>query len=123
MGLGNTIPQSTALISVANVSISLNVGINSFSDLLSLPNINVANACNFQDVNKQAEWPRVDTGSSQLVRTGVTSGTSLPKTGVQTTPSQAATVFVIVKAKKTTIARAPMNTSWVSTETFTVTSR
>ena len=89
----------------------------------TVANINVANACNFQDVNKQAEWPRVDTGSSQLVRTGVSSGTSLPKTGVQTTPSQAATVFVIVKAKKTTIARAPMNTSWVSTETFTVTSR
>jgi hypothetical protein len=88
----------------------------------TVPNLNVANACDFTDVNKQAEWPRVNTGQAQLVRTGISSGVSLPKTGVQTTPQQAATVFVIVKAKKTTIAAAPMNTSWVSTETFTVTS-
>jgi hypothetical protein len=90
---------------------------------LNVPNLNVANSCDFTDANKQAEWPRVDTGSSQLVRTGVRSGVSLPKTGTHITSQQAATVFVIVKAKKTTIAKAPANTSWVSTETFTVTSR
>jgi hypothetical protein len=89
---------------------------------LNVPNLNVANSCDFTNAAKQQNWPRVDTGQSQLVRVGISSGVSLPKTGVQTTTQQAATVFVIVKAKKTTIANAPANTSWVSTETFTVTS-
>jgi hypothetical protein len=91
---------------------------------LTVPNKNVSNACDFTDAAKQKNWPRVDTGMSQVVRSfGVTSGTSLSKTASGLTTSQdAATVFVIVKAKKSTIALAPYNTSWVSTETFTVTS-
>lgn len=88
----------------------------------TVPNLNVANACDFTNASKQLNWPRVDTGSSQLVRSGIRSGTSLPKTGTHNTPQDAATVFVIVKAKKTTIAAAPAFTSWVATETFTVTS-
>lgn len=88
----------------------------------TVPNLNVANKCDFTDANKQANWPRVNTGTTQLVRSsGVRFGVSLPKTGTQSTSQNAATVFVIVKAKKTVIAAAPSNTSWVSTETFTVT--
>lgn len=88
----------------------------------TVPNLNVANPCNFNDGAKQQNWPQVNTGTSQLIRSsGVRRGTSLAKTGTFTTPQDAATVFVIVKAKKTTVALAPANTSWVSTETFTVT--
>lgn len=89
----------------------------------TVPNLNVANPCDFTNAAKQQNWPQVNTGTSQLIRSGgIRSGTSLAKTGTFTTPEQAATVFVIVKAKKTTVALAPTNTSWVSTETFTVTS-
>lgn len=89
----------------------------------TVPNINVANPCDFTDSDKQKDWPRVDTGVSQVVRSSlIRSGVSLPKTGVQTTPLQAATIFVVVKAKKSVVAAAPTNTSWVATETFTVTS-
>jgi photosystem II stability/assembly factor-like uncharacterized protein len=89
----------------------------------TVPNINVANPCDFTNSDKQKDWPRVDTGISKVVRSSfVRSGISLPKTGVQSTPLHAATIFVIVKAKKSVMAMAPRNTSWVSTETFTVTS-
>lgn len=89
----------------------------------TVANINVANACDFTNSDKQKNWPRLDTGVSQVVRSSlIRSGVSLPKTGVQTTRLQAATIFVIVKAKKSVIAAAPNNTSWVATETFTVTS-
>lgn len=86
-------------------------------------NINVANACDFTNSDKQKDWPRLDTGVAKVVRSSfIRSGVSLPKTGVQTTPLQAATIFVIVKAKKSVIDAAPARTSWVATETFTVTS-
>lgn len=89
----------------------------------TVPNINVANPCDFTNSDKQQEWPRLDTGISMVVRSSfIRSGVSLPTTGVQATRLQAATIFVIVKAKKSVISAAPRNTTWVATETFTVTS-
>lgn len=89
----------------------------------TVPNINVANPCDFTDANKQGEWPRLDTGISKVVRGSfIRSGVSLPKTGIQVTPLNPATIFVVVKAKKSLIMSAPTRTSWVATETFTVTS-
>lgn len=87
----------------------------------TVPNLNVANPCDFLDSGKQAEWPAVALGSSQLVRTGVRSGIPLPSSGVHTTAGHAATIFIIMKAKKSVIAAAPANTNWVSSETFTIT--
>lgn len=89
----------------------------------TVPNINVANPCDFTNSDKQQEWPRLDTGISKVVRSSlIRSGSSLPKTGVQITPLDPATIFVIVKAKKSVISAAPRSTTWVATETFTVTS-
>lgn len=88
----------------------------------TVPNLNVANPCDFLDSNKQAEWPAVYLGTSQLVRTGVRSGIPLPTSGVHTTAGHAATIFIVMKAKKSVIAAAPANTNWVSSETFTITS-
>lgn len=90
----------------------------------TVANLNVANACNFEMISRQGIWPRIDTGVAKVVRSsGVRSGLSLSKTASgQTTSQDAATIFVVVKAKKTVIAAAPANTSWVATETFTVTS-
>lgn len=87
----------------------------------TVPNLNVANACDFQDPNKQAEWPVVYLGTSQLVRSGVRAGIPLPSTGVHTTGGHEATIFIVMKAKKSVIAAAPANTQWVSSETFTIT--
>lgn len=88
----------------------------------TVPNLNVANPCDFQDSNKQGDWPVVSLGSSQLVRTGVRSGIPLPATGVHTTSGHAATIFIVMKVKKSVVAAAPANTQWISSETFTVTS-
>ena len=89
----------------------------------TVPNLNVANKCDFvtAGASRQANWPALSQGTPIVVRTGVTSGTSLAKTGTFATAQNAATVFVIVKALKSKIASAPVSTSWVSTETFTVT--
>jgi hypothetical protein len=90
----------------------------------NVPNLNVANKCDFvtAGATRQANWPALSQGTPIVVRTGVTLGTSLSKTASGLTTSQnAATVFVIVKALKSKIAMAPVSTSWVSTETFTVT--
>lgn len=89
----------------------------------TVPNLNVANKCDFvtAGASRQANWPALSQGTPIVVRTGVTSGTSLAKTGTFVTAQNAATVFVIVKALKSKIAAAPVSTSWVSTETFTVT--
>jgi hypothetical protein len=87
----------------------------------TVPNLNVANPCDFQDSSKQGDWPVVFLGSSQIVRTGVRSGTPLPATGVQTTAGHAATIFIVMKVKKSVVAAAPANTQWISSETFTVT--
>lgn len=90
---------------------------------LTVPHINVANSCDFIDMNKQRDWPRLNVGVGQVIRSAyIRFGISLPKTGVQRTPLDPATIFVVVKAKKALIALAPPNTSWVATETFTVTS-
>lgn len=90
---------------------------------LTVPNLNVANSCDFIDMNKQGDWPRLDTGVDKVVRSSyIRFGISLPKTGVQRTPLDPATIFVVVKARKALTALAPVGTSWVSTETFTVTS-
>jgi hypothetical protein len=88
----------------------------------TVPNLNVANPCDFQDPNKQGDWPVVSLGSSQIVRTGVRSGIPLPATGVHTTSGHAATIFIVTKVKKSVVAAAPANTQWISSETFTVTS-
>jgi hypothetical protein len=88
----------------------------------TVPNLNVANPCDFLNSNRQAEWPVVYLGTSQLVRTGVRSGIPLPSTGIHTTAGAAATIFIIMKAKKSLVAAAPVNTQWVASETFTVTS-
>lgn len=89
----------------------------------TVPNLNVANKCDFitTGVTRQIDWPALSQGTPIVVRTGITKGTSLAKTGTFVTSENAATVFVIVKARKTKIATAPGYTSWVSTETFTVT--
>jgi photosystem II stability/assembly factor-like uncharacterized protein len=90
---------------------------------LTVPNLNVANSCDFIDMAKQGDWPRLNVGVSRVVRSAyIRSGISLPKTGVQRTPLDPATIFVVVKAKKALIALAPVGTSWVASETFTVTS-
>lgn len=92
---------------------------------LNVPNLNVANKCDFSSgtgTTRQYNWPALSQGTPIVVRTGVTLGTSLSKTATIATPQTAATVFVIVKALKSKIAAAPGSTSWVSTETFTVTS-
>lgn len=88
----------------------------------TVPNLNVANPCNFLDSSKQAEWPVVYLGTSHLVRTGVGSGSPLPDTGVHTTTGQAATIFTVLKVRKSVVAAAPAGTQWVSSATFTVTS-
>jgi hypothetical protein len=88
----------------------------------TVPNLNVANPCDFQDSSKQGDWPVVSLGASQLVRTGVRSGIPLPATGVHTTSGHAATIFIVMKVKKSVVAAAPANTQWISSETFTVTS-
>lgn len=89
----------------------------------TVPNLNVANKCDFitAGASRQAEWPALSQGTPIVIRTGISQGTSLAKIGTFVTSGNAATVFVIVKAKKTKIATAPTSTSWVSTETFTVT--
>jgi len=89
---------------------------------LTVPNLNVANSCDFIDLAKQGDWPRLNVGISKVVRSAyIRSGISLPKTGVQRTPLDPATIFVVVKAKKALMALAPVGTSWVASETFTVT--
>ena len=88
----------------------------------TVPNLNVANPCNFLDSSKQSEWPVVYLGTSQLVRTEVGSGSPLPTTGSHTTTGQAATIFTVLKVKKSVVAAAPAGTQWVSSATFTVTS-
>jgi hypothetical protein len=91
---------------------------------LTVPNLNVANSCDFNDLNKQAEWPILSTGQSLVWRTNLfSSGISPIKNGVVTTKYHPAVAFVVVKALKTKIDSAPLYTSWVATETFTVTSQ
>ena len=90
---------------------------------LTVPNLNVANSCDFLDGDKQRYWPTLSIGSSLLWRVGaITSATAPIRNGTVNTVEHPAVAFVIVKAKKTVIAAAPRNTSWVATETFTVTS-
>lgn len=109
--IGNTIPYGAGYFADNNCG------------NLTVPHINVANSCDFIDMNKQGDWPRLNVGVSQVIRSAyIRFGISLPKTGVQRTPLDPATIFVVVKAKKALIALAPPNTSWVATETFTVTS-
>jgi hypothetical protein len=92
----------------------------------NVTNLNVANKCDFSSstgTTRQFNWPALSQGTPIVIRTGVAAGTSLSKTASGlTTGLDPATVFVIVKAKKTLIAAAPARTSWVATETFTVTS-
>ena len=90
---------------------------------LTVPNLNVANSCDFLDGEKQRYWPTLSIGSSLLWRVGaITSATAPIRNGTVNTVEHPAVAFVVVKAKKTVIAAAPRNTSWVATETFTVTS-
>ena len=90
---------------------------------LTVPNLNVANSCDFLDGDKQRYWPTLSIGSSLLWRVGaITSATAPIRNGTVNTVEHPAVAFVVVKAKKTVIAAAPRNTSWVATETFTVTS-
>jgi hypothetical protein len=89
---------------------------------LNVPHLNVANSCDFTDAAKQKDWPTLATGGTLVWRTGVTSApTSLVRTGTFSTSSTPGVAFVVVKALKSKINAAPINTSWVSTETFTVT--
>jgi hypothetical protein len=92
---------------------------------LGVPNLNVANLCDFtiNDGTRQGTWPILSQGTPLTWRTGVTTGVTPAKTGNVTTSSHPAVAFVIVKALKSKINSAPINTSWVSTETFTVTSQ
>jgi hypothetical protein len=92
---------------------------------LGVPNLNVANVCDFTitDGTRQGTWPTLSQGTQLTWRTGVTTGVTPAKTGNVTTSSHPAVAFVIVKALKSKINSAPINTSWVSTETFTVTSQ
>jgi len=90
-----------------------------------VPNLNVANDCDFTitDGTRQGLWPTLSQGTPLTWRTGVTTGITPAKTGNVTTSSHPAVAFVIVKALKSKINSAPPYTSWISTETFTVTSQ
>ena len=89
---------------------------------LTVPHLNVANSCDFIDLTKQGDWPTLPTGTSLVWRTGVSSATTPSPTATNPPTSRHPGVaFVVVKALKTKIDRAPRNTSWVATETFTVT--
>jgi hypothetical protein len=88
----------------------------------TVPNLNISNPCDFLDSKKQADWPAMYLGTSQIVRTGVRSGIPLPATGEHITSGHAATIFIVMKAKKSVVESAPAHTKWISSETFTITS-
>jgi hypothetical protein len=90
---------------------------------LTVPHLNVANSCNFDPTwGQQSEWPILSTGGLITWRDNYfTSATAPIKTGNVTTSKHPGVTFVIVKALKSRVDAAPKNTSWVSTETFTVT--
>jgi hypothetical protein len=90
---------------------------------IGVANINVANRCDFSvtDGTRQGNWTALTQGVSRVWRSGISSATTPARTGVVNTSGHPALMFVIVKALKSRIQGAPANTSWVATETFTVT--